>query len=279
MTLEILVAWIVLMADPPATGAPLEQRLREINLNDARTWEIFLDTDHKVKAEFVERPVYLWSNPTKGSGQYGSVFLWVHGGRPAAVGSFFGHPFRGDERRMVHELHALAPEQLYPACNDGDGKTWEPKTGISLGPLPEAPPPEQSAAKRLLQMRNLGRQFGGHTVDLRQQRWEMRLLPQPLYRYEQPPQGVIDGALMALVTNAGTDPEVLLLLEAREAGGWHYALLRFSDSSAYVTHQGKEVWTAIRDNPNFSAYNADHTYRVLQKRVLTELLPRAAAPP
>ncbi|HZN34034.1 MAG TPA: hypothetical protein VFB80_09455 [Pirellulaceae bacterium] len=263
----LLALLLALAADPPAT---FEQRLREINVQEAKTWELFLDAEHQVKAEFLERPIYLWSNPTKGAGQYGSVFLWVHDGRPAAVGSFFGHPFRGDERRMVHEFHALARAPLHPVCTDGDAKTWTPKAGITLGPLPESPPPEPSSTKRLLQMRNLGRQFGGYMVNFRQQRWELRLLPQPLYRYDKPPEGVIDGALLALVSDAGTDPEVLLLIEAREPSGWQYALLRFSDSSAYVTHQGKEIWTAVKDNPNFAAYNADHTYRVLQKRLLTE---------
>ena len=268
MSLPILLTAFTLAADP----APLEQRLREINVQEAKTWEIYLDPEHKVKAELLERPIYLWSNPTKGAGQYGSVFLWVQGGRPAAVGSFFGHPFRGDERRMVHELHALAPMQLYPVCTDSNptAAEWTPKAAIKLVALPDAPPPDPSPTRRLLQLRNLGKQFGGYMVDLRKQRWELRLLPQPLYRYEKPPAGVIDGALLALVTDAGTDPEVLILLEAREQGGWHYALCRFSDSSAYVTHQGREIWTAVKDSGTFAAFNADHTYRVFQRRLLTE---------
>ncbi len=276
MPLAALIACCLLADDPPV---PLEQRLREINLQEARTWEIYLDEGRKQKAEFIERPVYLWTNPTKGAGQYGSVFVWVHEGRPAVVGSFFGHPIRGDERRMVHELHALAQTPIYPACSDGDAATWNPKAAIALAPLPDAPPPEQSPPRRLLQMRNLGKQFGGHTIDWRKQRWEMRLLPQPLFRYDKPPAGVLDGALLALVTDAGTDPEVLVLLEARERGGWHYALMRFSDSSCYVTHQGKETWSAVRNSPTFSAHNDDHTYRVFQKRILTELAPPAGGQP
>lgn len=275
--LPMLLLTTLLAADPP-----LEQRLREINVQEAKTWEIYLDADHKVKADLLEKPVYLWSNPTKGAGQYGSVFVWVHGGRPAAVGSFFGHPFRGDERRMVHEFHALAQTQLYPVCTESMPTVaeWTPKAAIKLAPLPAAPAPEQSPTKRLLQMRTLGRQFGGHMIDLRKQRWELRLLPQPLYRYDKPPEGVIDGALLALVTDAGTDPEVLILLEARESSGWHYALCRFSDSSAYVTHEGKEIWTAVKETPTFPAFNADHTYRVFQRRLLTEAAaqPDKAAP-
>ena len=72
---------------------------------------------------------------------------------------------------------------------------------------------------------------------------------------------------------------MLLLLEARERAGWHYALMRFSDSSCYVTHHEKEVWSAVRDTPTFSAHNEDHTYRVFQKRILTELTPAAGEQP
>ena len=267
-------------ATQSSPAAPtLEQRLREINREDAHTWEFFLDPERTAKAQFIEQPIYRWTNPTKGTGQYGSVFLWIHGGRPAVVGSFFGHPVKLDRRRMTHEFHLVAPQRLYPLCSDGDGQTWEPKSAIGLAPLPSAPPPEATPARRLLQMRNIGRQFGGYTVDWRKQRWELRLLPQPLYRYEKPPSDLLDGALLALVTDAGTDPEVLLLLEATKDEGWQYALLRFSDSSLYVTHQGKEIWTAIRGPEEAQLHNADHTYRVFQKRFLDELASEPGALP
>src|SRR5262245_22580497 len=274
MLLSGFLALFALAADEPAKQpSALEQRLREINVAEARTWEIYLDTNHRTKAEFVERPAYLWTNPTKGSGQYGTVFLWVSQGRPAAIGSFFGHPMAQgttERRRMVHEFHALAQTQLYPVCNDGDTQTWRPEAAISLKPLADAPPVDASAARRLLTIRTIGRQFGGYTVDWRKQRWELRLLPQPLFRYENPPADIVDGALLALVTDAGTDPEVLLLLEARKDGGWHYAVMRFSDSSVYVLRAGEEVFKSVR-GVDKERYNADHTYQVLQKRYLDEL--------
>jgi hypothetical protein len=264
--------------DAPAKAPPLEDRLRQENLADARLWEMFLDSNRQTKAQLVERPVYLWTNPTKG--QFGSVFVWVHEGQPMVVGTIFAHPIGKGLRRMTHEFHSLAPTVLAAECKDDMGQTWEPKAAVTLHPLPDAPKPDASPAKRLIQMRSLGRQFGGHTVDWRKQRWELRLLPQPLYRYEKPPASggrkppgaddVLDGALLALVTSAGTDPEVFLLLEARKEGGWHYALLRFADSSLFVHHNEKEIWTSVRDKENTQFYNPDHTYRVFHKRVLDE---------
>jgi len=282
MSLAAVFMILALAADdPPTKDAALEQRLREINMAEAHTWDIYLDAAHQVKAELIPRPVYLWTNPTKGSGQYGSVFVWVSQGRPAAIGSFFGHPIaqgKSERRRMVHEFHALAQTRLYPVCSDGDGQIWNPEAAIALQPLPAAPPVEASPAKRLLTMRNIGREFGGNTVDWRKQRWELRLLPQPLYRYERPPGDIVDGALLAFVTDAGTDPEVLLLLEARQEGGWHFAIMRFSDSSVYVQHGGKEVFKSVR-GVDKERYNDEHTYQVLQKRYLDELTEPKASPP
>ena len=77
----------------------------------------------------------------------------------------------------------------------------------------------------------------------------MRLLPQPLYRYESTDPEVIDGAVFSFVTSAGTDPEILLVIEARGTGAgsgpsWQYGLGRFSDLDLWVKHKGKEVYTA-----------------------------------
>ncbi len=263
----VLLLTILLAAgdESPAPAPTLQERLGRENLADARQWQMYLDSSRREKAELIERPVYLWTNPTKNGGQYGSVFVWTHQGRPMVVGSIFAHPV-GGRRRLVHEFHSLAPTKLSAECKEG-GEIWEPASAITLQPLSAAPAPEKTLGKRLIQIRSLGRQFGGHTVDWRKQRWELRLLPQPLFRYDKPLGEAIDGALLALVTDAGTDPEVLLLLEARK-DGWHYALLRFSDSSLFVRRGEQEIWSAVRGPDEQQEFNAAHTYQVYQKRVL-----------
>ena len=65
-------------------------------------------------------------------------------------------------------------------------------------------------------MRSLAREFNGRSLSDQGQAWELRLLPQPLYRYESTDPDVLDGALFTLVSSAGTDPEIILLLEARK---------------------------------------------------------------
>lgn len=266
--IALVPAALLLADDPPKASTQLEKRLQEINVAEAKRWTMHLDSDFKQKAELVERPVYYWTNPTKGGGQHGAVFVWTHEGRPIVVGSIFAHPTEG-KRRIVHEFHSLAPEVIYPDCDDGDPASWEPKAGLKLAPLLDAPTPAKSPTQRLRQIKALGGRFGGHTVDWRKERWELRLLPQPLYRYGKTNADVIDGALLALVTDAGTDPEILVLLEATN-DSWKYALARFTDSSFYVELDKKQVFSAERGTPEFNQnYNVDHTYRSFQKRFLT----------
>ena len=55
---------------------------------------------------------------------------------------------------------------------------------------------------------------------------------------------LIDGALFAFVQ--GTDPEVLLLLEARRdeaVASWHYGLARMTSRALRADHKEKEVWS------------------------------------
>ena len=256
-------------ADDAARKAPmLDEQFQTINLADARRWEMFLDPAQRTKAELVERPVFVWTNPTKGKGQHGSVFVWTHDGRPMVVGSIFVNRTETTQR-LMHEFHSLAPLPLHPRCGGCDGESWKPAAGIALQPLKDAPPPDASAPRRLLQIRMLARQFGGYTFDdWRKLRWELRSLPQPLYRYQPESGDVIDGALLGLVTDAGTDPEVLLLLEAHRDAVWHFALLRFSDSSLYVSYQGREIWKAVRGEGQEQFHNADHTYQLLRMRIV-----------
>jgi hypothetical protein len=252
--------------------ATVVDQLQSLHRQEAEKWRMFLDEDRKSEAKLNTKPIYVWSNPTRSGGQHGAVWVWLHRGRPVVVGSVFSHPEEG--RRMVcHEFHSLVEGKLLPERGPEDQR-WNPKVPVEMIRLPDAPAPEASAARRAIQMRSLARTFTAHSIDHRQERWELRLLPQPLYRYEKPGGDIEDGALLAFVTSAGTDPEVILVLEARKTGttsAWFYRAIRFSDSDLYVQHSGKDVWSSIRDDRNQLHYNADHTYRLLRDKSIDEL--------
>src|SRR5262249_7817981 len=161
-----------------------------------------------------------------------------------ALGSIFSQPdTKLPGRRVYHEFHALDTEKLL-VSRTGALNEWKPQAGLDRKELPDAGAPAATAGARLVQMRRLAPGFSGYEEDEEGKRWDLRLLPAPLYRYPAAKSGVLDGALFALVSNAGTDPEVLLLIEARAKGGksrWEYACGRFSDRSLHVWRKDKEV--------------------------------------
>ena len=77
----------------------------------------------------------------------------------------------------------------------------------------------------------------------RPERYELRLLPQPVVRYEDPASGVIDGGLFFLVY--GQNPEIALMIEAgreKEAKpSWSFALAPIAASRLRVSLDDREV--------------------------------------
>ena len=99
-------------------------------------------------------------------------------------------------------------------------------------------------------------------------------MPRPLYEYETTEGDPTHGTVFAFVSDAGTDPEIVLVLEAVKDGEketWRYRTVRLSISSLYVQFKGKEIWTSLRDDPKGPLGNADNTYKLLRDRLIDEL--------
>jgi hypothetical protein len=111
--------------------------------------------------------------------------------------------------------------------------------------LPGAPTPATTPAGRLTQMRAQARRFSA-ACTLNEDTTQLRLLPQPLYRYADEKQGLLDGAVFALVVS--NDPEMFLILEAVRPQGsdehqWQYALARMSSLRHTVQLDEQEIWS------------------------------------
>ena len=194
------------------------------------------------KFELRTAPVLRWSQPVRG-GDDGAVYVWLDRGRPAVIGSIFAWPRDDGLRVVVHEMHAFTSGPMQAAYKGSDVWALE-KPALEFKRASGSAAPAASAAQRLAQMRTLGREFAANSIDRDDREWELRLLAQPLYRYElKDHPELIDGAILAFVQ--GTDPEILLILEACRDGDksyWQYALARFSDFRLLVKYNGAEVW-------------------------------------
>lgn len=240
------VAWLalggsLLVQMPDASAADAKQVLQPYYARRAAAYEVFRDADHKERLELRLQPVLTWTNADN---FMGSVFVWTYRGCPELIGCVGSRQAATGECFVFQELHSLSSTGLKPV-EFGDGKrVWNPaQPGIERRELEGAPPPADSERQRLTQMRNLAREFSGwmkQDGDVTQ----LRLLPQPIFRYKSRDMGVLDGALFALVWK-GTDPDVLLLLEHGEVEGkpgWQFALARFNWREMWVERKDKEIW-------------------------------------
>jgi hypothetical protein len=221
----------------------------------------------------IEKPVLVWSCPEVGRVHGDTYLLTVggndaaSGGRPVAAVSLFQWFDPWQSRNGEFVSLADRPIRLHYA-----GRTlWDaPASGLAWSPLEGVARPLGTKGLRLAQMRAAAARFSASLVDLRTDEAgvprPLRLLRTPVYRYEDAGAGVTDGAVFTFAL--GTDPEALLLIEARSEGktsAWHYRLARMNDTEITFLldgqhcHRFERVPRADCWNPKLPYTKADFT--------------------
>jgi len=264
----LTLAALLLAADDAPPAKPADEQVEkersakalELCRKGAKEYRLCLEDATRTELELKSDPVLRWSNPAVGS-IHGGIFIWTHAGRPAAVASIFKwfHP----RTEMAFEVHSLSTERLVGIL--GTKEVWKSsRSGVEHTLVPGAVAPAESAATRLVQMRTMSSAFVVEKTDRDDNsKQRMRLLTQPVFRYASKAEHVTDGAMFAFVQ--GTDPEVLLLLEAQEtkAGpAWHFALARMNSTEFRVSYKDKEVW-AVEVVPWGDVFNNSEPYNIL----------------
>lgn len=209
--------------------------------------------ENAVLLERSKASILRWSNPSQGT-LFGDVYIWTTDGRPEAVASVLKHysPYT----HMSAEFQSLSPGHLTMTAKSDGHIVWRPRqAGLEMIPLTDAPKPAGAKFSRLRQMRSL---VGDFTVDATDRKQNsvtrrLRLLTQPLFRYDSHDEQVLDGALFAFVE--GTDPELFVLIEARKTDGgyvWNYGLGRMNSIKMVVSRKGKTVWEGKKLAPPWS---------------------------
>jgi hypothetical protein len=263
----LMAAFVYAGEDKPAATAGDEQLEKErataaleLCRKGAKEYRLCFEDPKRTELVLQPDPVLRWSNPSVGS-IHGGVFIWTHQGRPAAVASIFKWFVPRDEMRF--EVQSLSAEPLIGFL--GREEVWRSsRAGIEYKRVPGAPAPADTAVARLIQMRTISGAFSSEQTDRDDNsKRQMRLLTQPVVRYSSKPQDVIDGAMFAFVH--GTDPEVLLMLEAQETKGgsaWYFSLARMNSTAFKVTYKDQEVW-AVDVLPWGVVLNSSEPYNLL----------------
>jgi hypothetical protein len=219
--------------------------------------------DSATSLTLVREPIQTWTNPIRGDTQHGTVHLWTNAGRPSVIGSVWSALDAKDRsrRNICYEFHSLS--QAPVSARLADKTWWSPQEpGVDWLPLADVPQPGPSRAVRLRKMRDLAHELRGQIVgrdggpDT-----ELRLLPQPLYRYPEETAGVIDGAVFAFTM--ATDPELIVVVELRrdETSGkpsWMLAPARFTGDSLRLSRGERTLW----ESPQWE-YRRDRIYDFL----------------
>jgi hypothetical protein len=205
---------LVQAQSPPADAPAPEEKTETARATDAaaaaekaaRAYRITAGEGAERALRLEPTPLLRWSNPVIGP-FYGSVFVWTEEGRPAVVASNFKH-YKAIPPTIEVEFHSLTERPL--TAERGGHADWTPaRGGVAFRPVPGAPTPADTPASRLRQLRAMAAGFSATKTGRNAVTRPLRLLTQPLYRYEGNDPG---GALFAFVE--ATDPEVFLLLEA-----------------------------------------------------------------
>jgi hypothetical protein len=206
----------------------------------AAKYEFVVADKEKSPAKLLAEPVLRWSNPAVGE-IHGNVFLWTKDTRPIAIGSLF--KWFSPHTHTSHEFQSLTDQPLV-ASYDGR-QVWTVKSpGVNFRQIDKAEPPADSSNRRQTQMRQLAKRFRGDMRSREGEDVELRLLTQPIYKYEAAKEGVLEGGLFAFVE--GTDPEILLLIEARnddKGTRWYAAGARMQNVMVRLKLDEAEFWS------------------------------------
>ncbi|AMV20853.1 hypothetical protein [Planctomyces sp. SH-PL14] len=189
-------------------------------------------------------PLLRYTNPSGGLVKDGTLFVWRDGIRPIAACSF---SIRGpeDPDAVFFEMTSLVGTPL--RCERRGQARWTPKrSGLLDQAVPETGVPEDRPVARLTTMRNIARRFEAENFLRDGKPNALRLMPQPIDRYQDEAAGLLDAGMFAFVE--ANDPEILLLIEARKGAdgekSWRYTVARMTSRQLEVRLDGKQIFTA-----------------------------------
>ncbi len=217
------------------------EKLQSFFRSEVASYEMKVaNTDRKLTLR--ENPILNWHNPERLLEQ-GLLFVWMDGNRPAVLGSVFTYQYN-NRPRLKHEVTSVASNALNVTL--GGEEVWRPEAAELVGTVvAENAKPAAKASMRLTQMRSIARDLVGKHLPPNLPPAELRLLPTPLIQYQAQEHGIIDGGLFALAV--GTDPEIIVMIEARKVGDiskWHLVAFRSHFDALEMSYKGTRVWNA-----------------------------------
>jgi hypothetical protein len=243
-----LLGTVALAEEQEDADKKLRDQLLAVYHEHAASYKIELGSEG-TELSLQAKPVFAWLNPARVATprlQHGAVFVWTHEGRAEVIGTVFSQTKGQQDPVMFHEFHSLATASI--KATNQKGIHWDIREGgVAPKPFPDAVQPAANRRLRMLQMRRMADRFSGYSINYDEKRWSLELQRRPIHRMADGHPKILDGAVFTLVSaSAGTDPEVMIVLEARKIDGqwkWHYSVCRFTDLKTWVSLDKEVVWS------------------------------------
>jgi hypothetical protein len=204
----------------------------------ARAFKVVaIEGDDRSPLQLAPDPLHRWTDPTRQNSD-GVLWVWRSAGRPTAVLAIEPQP-----TVWCFEFVSLSTGRVEA---DNGSVRWAPTTaGVEFHEIPDAPAPAAGETERSRQIRDLAQRFTAREFwHVTAQHYPLRLLPHPIDRYSDAKSGLVDGAIFIFANT--TNPEVLLLIEARRNGNgqptWSYAAETLTTAARTLLLDRKEVW-------------------------------------
>jgi hypothetical protein len=219
-----------------------EQRDKAVNVmrGRAKGTKVFVGENKSQAAELNQEPL-LYFNNLPHRIVNGSLWGWSAGGRPVTLCKVEQYDRGRPDQTWLYCLASLSDKKI--AVEFRDGVSWSAKTaGVEMRDLPDGPAPAEDARGRLRQMKDLARRFSATDFEPNGPgRSQLRLLPQPVWRYSDAAGGTVDGAIFATEGVAA-----VYLVELRQKRGqrpkWHYGVTAMDAWAVSIKLYDKEVW-------------------------------------
>ena len=238
----LLAAVFALVIDTTAAVAQSTYSSEQLQKHFQRTAESYNMVLEAKPIELQKKPLMNWFNNERQQDR-GALYVWEQQGKPLVLASIFTYEFNS-RVYCRHEMISLADGPLTAQLDSQ--VVWSPqKTGMEWQTIEQSVTPANTANRRLIEMRSIVKQFSCQLKIPKTQPAKLTLLPQPLHRYQSRENGIIDGAIFSFAV--GTDPEVLLVIEAVEKNGkssYRFSPLRSHYHAVELEKDGTVVWKA-----------------------------------
>jgi len=243
----------VLPAPSTATAEEAAKTERRFEFMQQALQHYEISVPGKGPAKLIETPLLRWINPQEKVVD-GVLVAFTTGGRPEVLAQLALY----SEKNVMQEFQTTARQQV--EMSRGGRVLWHPEGELTFQKLESVPAPGTSPAIRLAQLRSIAEGFQvfddfGWSEKVRQ---PLRLLRQPIYRYQDAREQVIDGALFTFVL--GTDPEANVFIEACQSGQgsyWRYAFRPMTIYQIQAYRNEELLWTSP-ETKRFGDPNCHH---------------------